>query len=88
MKYLARGYEQHWSDEAVVTVLIPASDREEWTSLNRDFWWSFEPVPNLWDRLTRAARSRTFGRVLGAVLVMAGLLAVMGLAGAIEGGFR
>lgn len=36
---------------------------------------------------TRAARSRTFGRWLGYVIVLSAFVALMALAGAIEGGW-
>lgn len=88
MKYIAKGFDGPWLDEPVVTVTIHRSEREEWSLLNPDFWWSFQPVPSMWDRLTRAARSRTFGHWLGRIIVLVGLLAALGLAGAVEGGWR
>lgn len=85
MRYIATAWEHGWSDQPVLEVRIPADLREEWSSLNPEFWWSFAPAPSLWDRLTRTARSRTFGRALGALLVCAAFLVVLGFAGWVEG---
>jgi hypothetical protein len=89
MKVIARGYATHNPrDLAVVSQLVITPEQaENHEGLRYGLWWEFEYVPSLWDRLVaRIPASPTrASRIVGALLVTLALLAVLAVAGAVEG---
>ena len=93
MRYIARGYatSEPRDTHVLAQLNITAEARETHDGLDRALWWEFEEQPSRWERLVNATaclipdRPTRASRNIGALIVVVGILAAMGLAGAVEG---